>query len=135
MPNVSVKLTFTQTEISFSGAWIFSPPDKPWGNVKFNHCAFSYCWIIRKKVIDWMRRITWFISVFCCFFLQYESLTVREKYLNSKGRLCSRKANVSSHSSSNSMCKQNNLYTEWHCVKTTTVDSVNCPSPVLPLIN
>lgn len=23
MPNVSVKLTFTQTEISFSGAWIF----------------------------------------------------------------------------------------------------------------
>lgn len=110
-------------------------PDKPWGNVKFNHCAFSYCWIIRKKVIDWMRRITWFISVFCCFFLQYESLTVREKYLNSEGRLCSRKANVSSHSSSNSMCKQNNLYTEWHCVKTTTVDSVNCPSPVLLLIN
>lgn len=54
--------------------------------------------------------------VYICFllfvFLQYESLTVREKYLNSEGRLCSRKANVSSHSSSNSMCKQNNLYTE-----------------------
>lgn len=29
MPNVSVKLTFTQTEISFSGAWIPPPPDKP----------------------------------------------------------------------------------------------------------
>lgn len=26
MPNVSVKLTFTQTEISFSGAWISPPP-------------------------------------------------------------------------------------------------------------
>lgn len=29
MPNVSVKLTFTQTEISFSGAWIFSPQINP----------------------------------------------------------------------------------------------------------
>lgn len=61
MPNVSVKLTFTQTEISFNGAQFQINPEENVGLIGVSFPAVESA--AQDKGHGWIRRITRFTSI------------------------------------------------------------------------